>query len=144
MFIVNVEGAIRKNDKWLIIERSKKEEHAGGLLSLVGGKVDVLGNASDILERTIKREISEEVGVNIKKIFNYVHSTSFAIGAGENVVNIVFLCEYESGQAFPKSPDEVEEVLWLTTEEILNHSKAPIYLKESIKRANLIFQTHSL
>ena len=37
MFIVNVEGAIRKNDKWLsIIERSKKEEHAGGLLSLVG------------------------------------------------------------------------------------------------------------
>ncbi|KAF0816138.1 MutT/Nudix family protein [Bacillus sp. ZZV12-4809] len=28
MFIVNVEGAIRKNDKWLIIERSKKEEHA--------------------------------------------------------------------------------------------------------------------
>lgn len=28
MFIVNVEGAIRKEHKWLIIERSKKEEHA--------------------------------------------------------------------------------------------------------------------
>lgn len=142
MFIVNVEGAIRKNDKWLIIERSKKEEHAGGLLSLVGGKVDIVGDASDILERTVKREILEEVGVNIKDNFNYVHSTSFAIDAGENVVNIVFLCEYESGEAFPKSPDEVEEVLWLTTEEILCHPKSPIYLKDSIKRAETLIQIH--
>lgn len=41
MFIVNVEGAIYKNEKWLLIRRSKKEEHAGGLLSLVGGKVEL-------------------------------------------------------------------------------------------------------
>jgi ADP-ribose pyrophosphatase YjhB (NUDIX family) len=52
MFIVNVEGAIKKNDKWLIIERSVKEEHAGGMLSLVGGKVDIEGNSSDILEKS--------------------------------------------------------------------------------------------
>lgn len=38
MFIVNVEGAIRKDGKWIIIERSYKEEHAAGSLSLVGGK----------------------------------------------------------------------------------------------------------
>lgn len=43
LFIVNVEGAIRKDDKWIIIERSKEEEHAGGLLSLVGGKVEMEG-----------------------------------------------------------------------------------------------------
>jgi 8-oxo-dGTP diphosphatase len=142
MFIVNVEGAIRKNDKWLIIERSKKEEHAGGLLSLVGGKVDIEGNRSDILERTVKREILEEVGVKIKDNLNYVHSTSFVTDAGENVVDIVFLCEYESGEAFPKSPDEVEEVLWLTTKEILNHPKSPIYLKDSIKRAETVISIH--
>ncbi len=57
MFIVNVEGAVRKDDKWLIIERSKKEEHAGGLFSLVGGKVENEGNSLYILERTVKREI---------------------------------------------------------------------------------------
>ncbi|KKI90003.1 DNA mismatch repair protein MutT [Bacillus sp. SA1-12] len=135
MFIVNVEGAIRKNDKWLIIERSKKEEHAGGLLSLVGGKVDGEGNSSNILERTIKREIIEEVGVKVIDKVYYVHSKSFVTDKGENVVDIVFLCEYESGEAFPKSPDEVEEVLWLTTEEILNHPNSTIYLKESIKLA---------
>ena len=38
MFIVNVEGAICKDEKWLVITRSSKEEHAGGTLSLVGEK----------------------------------------------------------------------------------------------------------
>ncbi|RKL65153.1 DNA mismatch repair protein MutT [Salipaludibacillus neizhouensis] len=135
MFIVNVEGAIFKNGKWLIIERSKKEEHAGGLLSIVGGKVENEGNSSDILERTVKHEIVEEVGVEVKDNLKYVHSTSFVTDKGERVVDIVFLCEYSSGEAFPKSPDEVERVLWLSTEEVLNHPKSPIYLKESIKRA---------
>ncbi|MCM3443673.1 NUDIX hydrolase [Metabacillus halosaccharovorans] len=135
MFIVNVEGAIRKNDKWLIIERSKNEEHAGGLLSLVGGKVDIEGNSSDILERTVKREILEEVGVNIKDRLTYVRSTSFVTDSGENVVDIVFLCEYDSGEAFPKNPDEVEEVLWLTTKEVFDHPNSPIYLKESVIHA---------
>ncbi|MDM5191346.1 NUDIX domain-containing protein [Bacillus hominis] len=143
MFIVNVEGAIRKNDKWLIIERSKKEEHAGGWLSLVGGKVDIEGNSSDILERTVKREILEEVGVSVKDRLNYVHSTSFVTDTGENVVDIVFLCEYESGEAFSKSPDEVEEVLWLTTDEILKHPNSPIYLKESINQAEALIRIHS-
>lgn len=142
MFIVNVEGAIRKDDKWLIIERSNKEEHAGGLLSLVGGKVDIEGNTTDILERTVKREILEEVGVTIKDNLSYVHSSSFVTETGENVVGIVFLCEYKSGEALPASLDEVEKVLWLTTKEILSHSKSPIYLKESIERAEELLSIH--
>ena len=140
MFIVNVEGAIRKNDKWLIIERSKKEEHAGGQLSLVGGKVDLEGNSSDILERTVKREIFEEVGIHVKDRLNYVHSTSFVTDKGEHVVDIVFLCEYESGEAFCKSPDEVEKVLWLTTEDIVNHSNSQLFLKLSIQHAEALIQ----
>ncbi|WP_026690424.1 NUDIX domain-containing protein [Alteribacter aurantiacus] len=135
MFIVNVEGAIIKNGKWLIIERSKKEEHAGGLLSLVGGKVDIEGNSLDVLERTVKREIIEEVGIEIKETVKYVHSTSFVTDNGDNVIDIVFLCEHEFGEAFPKSVDEVEQVLWLSAEEIFTHPNSPDYLKESIKQA---------
>jgi 8-oxo-dGTP diphosphatase len=144
MFIVNVEGAIRKDDKWLIIERSIKEEHAGGLLSLVGGKVEIEGTSTDILEKTLKREIEEEVGVLVRESLRYVHSTSFQTDGGENVVDIVFLCDYESGEAQPKSPDEVESVLWLTTEEILSHPKTPIYVKDSIKRAESMLPAISL
>jgi 8-oxo-dGTP diphosphatase len=138
MFIVNVEGAIFRDNKWLIIERSKKEEHAGGLLSLVGGKVELEGNSSDILERTLKREINEEVDVKVKEQLKYVHSTSFVADSGENVVDIVFLCEYESGKEIAKSPDEVESVNWMTAQQVYEHPNAPDYLKESIKRADNI------
>jgi 8-oxo-dGTP diphosphatase len=138
MFVVNVEGAIFKEDNWLIIKRSEKEEHAGGLLSLVGGKVEMEGNSTDILERTVKREILEEVGIEVKENLYYVHSTSFETDSREHVIDLVFLCEYETGEPFAKSPDEVDSVKWLTTSEIMNHPNAPIYLKESIKRADVL------
>ncbi|MFT9819282.1 NUDIX hydrolase [Lysinibacillus sp. NPDC056185] len=137
MFIVNVEGAIRKDDKWIIVERSKKEEHAGGLLSLVGGKVDIEGISPNILEKTLKREIFEEIGIKIKENLKYIHSTSFVTDKGENVVDIIFLCEYESGDIFVKQPEEVEIVFLLATEEILNNPQAPKFLKEYIKYAEL-------
>lgn len=134
MFIVNVEGAIYKNKKWLLIRRSEKEEHAGGSLSLVGGKVEKEGTSSDILEKTLKREIAEEVGIEVSNL-RYVNSSSFVTDSGINVVDIVFLCDHESGEAFAKSPNEVDDVIWMTTQQILNNSNLPIYLKENIKLA---------
>jgi 8-oxo-dGTP diphosphatase len=137
MFIVNVEGAIYKNEKWLLIKRSEKEEHAGGTLSLVGGKVDKEGNTTDILERALKREILEEVGVEVTNL-RYVNSSSFVTDKGIHVVDIVFLCEHQSGEAFAKSPDEVDDVVWLTTSQILEDRTLPPYLKENIRLANLL------
>ncbi|MFC6039998.1 NUDIX hydrolase [Paenisporosarcina macmurdoensis] len=135
MFIVNVEGAIYKDEKWLLIRRSEKEEHAGGTLSLVGGKVDYEGSSSDILERTLIREIYEEVGIEVSNL-RYVNSSSFVTELGGHVVDIVFLCDYQSGEAFAKSPDEVDEVHWMSTQQILNDDELPIYLKENIKLAD--------
>ncbi|MBS4220306.1 NUDIX domain-containing protein [Bacillus sp. FJAT-49711] len=134
MFIVNVEGAIRRNDKWLLIFRSKKEEHAGGSLSLVGGKCEIEGNFSDILERTLQREIYEEVGIEVTGL-RYVNSSSFVTDSGLNVIDIVFICHHKSGEAFAKSTDEVDDVVWMTTQEILSHNGLPAYLKENIKLA---------
>ncbi|MDQ1911680.1 NUDIX domain-containing protein [Paenibacillus sp. GD4] len=137
MFIVNVEGAVYRDDQWLVITRSMKEEHAGGTLSLAGGKVDAEGNSADILERTIKRELSEEVGIEIKDTVTFVYSSSFVTDDGCSVINVVFLCEYNQGTAHCKSPDEVEAVHWMTSEEIMNHPTAPPWTKESIRRAAL-------
>lgn len=135
MFIVNVEGAIYKNEKWLLIRRSEKEEHAGGTLSLVGGKVELEGNSTDILERTLKREIAEEVGIEVSNL-RYVNSSSFVTDAGIHVVDIVFLCDHQFGEPFAKSPDEVDEIHWMTTQEILTHADIPIYLKDNIQLAD--------
>ncbi|MGE8207793.1 NUDIX hydrolase [Heyndrickxia sp. NPDC080065] len=139
MFIVNVEGAVFKDGKWLLIKRSIKEEHAGGRLSLVGGKVDKEGNTSDILERTLHREMDEEVGIKVK-ILQYVNSSSFVTDSGIHVVDIVFLCEHESGEAFAKSPDEVDGIVWLTTEQIISNSQLPLFLKENIKLADSLLK----
>ncbi|MBK3496304.1 NUDIX domain-containing protein [Viridibacillus sp. YIM B01967] len=135
MFIVNVEGAIYQNGKWLLIRRSEKEEHAGGLLSLVGGKVEKDGTSSDILEGTLKREIYEEVGIEVSNL-RYVNSSFFVTDSGLNVVDIVFLCDHQSGEAYAKCPDEVDDVCWMSTQEILNNAALPIYLKGNIKMAD--------
>lgn len=135
MFIVNVEGAVYKDGQWLMITRSLKEEHAGGTLSLPGGKVDREGHTLDILERTVKRELFEEVGVEVKENVTYVYSSSFVTDDDRPVINMVFLCEYDKGTPYSKSPDEVESVQWMTLSEIMNHPKAPPWTKESVQRA---------
>ncbi|KRE34899.1 NUDIX hydrolase [Paenibacillus sp. Soil522] len=135
MFIVNVEGAIFYKEKWLLIKRSAKEEHAGGTLSLVGGKVDFEGNSLDILERTVRREIFEEISIQITENIRFLYNSSFVLDDGRQVINVVFLCEYGKGTAHSKSPDEVEEVCWMTYDEIINHPNTPPWTKESITRA---------
>lgn len=137
MFHVNVEAAVYKEEKWLIIGRSTKEEHAGGLLSLVGGTVEHEGNSVDILERTLRRELLEEVGTTVKAKLTFVRNTSFTL-ENDDVIDIVFLCEFDEGEPYAKSPDEVDGVFWMTTEEISHHPKAPIWLIESIRKADEI------
>ncbi len=66
MFIVNTEAAIYREGRYLLCRRSEKEEHAPGGLALIGGKVEMEGVTSDILERTIAREVEEEVGLVIE------------------------------------------------------------------------------
>ncbi|MEL3971745.1 NUDIX domain-containing protein [Rossellomorea oryzaecorticis] len=134
MFIVNVEAAIHRDGKWLLIRRSEKEDHAPGMLSLVGGKCDAEGVSTEILERTLIREVDEEVGIKIGGL-TYVNSCSFVTDTGINVIDIVFLCNVESGEPYTKSQDEVDEVLWMSTSEILEREEIARYLKDNIQQA---------
>ena len=131
MFIVNVEGAIYKDEKWLIVRRSEKEDHAPGALALVGGKVDQEGNSTDILERTLIREVEEEVGITVSNLA-YVNSSSFVTDSGVPVVDIVFLCSYEFGEPYVKDSDEVASVAWMSTQEIMDSEEIPSFLKVKI------------
>ena len=135
LYIVNVEAAIYKDDKWLIIKRSEKEEHGPGLMSLVGGKVETNMAQDGILEETLRREIMEEVGIEVSDTMHYLESKSFLLADGQVVVDVVFVCKYKSGEAKPVDTDEVGEIYWMTCEEILENEKALIWLKESIEKA---------
>lgn len=135
LYVVNVEAAIFKQDKWLIGERSETEDHAPGFFSMIGGKVENATNDNNILEETLKREVLEEVGVHIHDEIRYVKSSSFIADFGKHVIDIVFLCRHKEGEPIVCEPDELSSVCWMTIEEILVHKKVDVYTKESFKIA---------
>ncbi|MBI1279512.1 MAG: NUDIX domain-containing protein [Anaerolineaceae bacterium] len=132
--IVNVEGAIVRNGYYLLVIRGSGENHAAGMLSLVGGKVEGKGNIANILEDTLRREIQEEIGVEISDTI-YVHSNAFMISEDKPVVNVVFLCRLDQGEPSIHDSHEVAEIRWLTANEILTNPDTPDWTRDSIRRA---------
>jgi 8-oxo-dGTP diphosphatase len=59
---------------------------------------------------------------------------------GLHVIDIVFLCHHQSGEAFPKIPDEVDEIVCMTTPKVLTHTELPDYLRENIKLADKVLK----
>lgn len=116
-FVVNVEGVVFDGDRYLMAVRSEQEEHAPGTLAFPGGKVEHCPMA-DVLEETVRREIREEVGVEVGDCV-YVESHAFVFGAGRQCVDVVFLCRYAGGEARVVDPAEVGGVEWLTYEQAI-------------------------
>lgn len=135
LYIVNVEAAIYQNDTWLIATRSTKEVHAGGTLALIGGKVETATTENDALEKTVKREILEEVGIEVCDEMHYVKSSFFITQDGKRVINIVFLCKYKQGIPKVVDPNELSAVEWMSYNEIMKHPLIPFWTKESIEKA---------
>ena len=135
-YIVNVEGVVvRSSDgRYLMIVRGAGESYLPGVLTLPGGKVEDAGSEDGILEDTLRREIREEVGVEVHDDMVYVESKSF-VAEGDPVVDVVFLCRYHSGEAAVGDPDEVASVHWMTADEILRHPKTPPWTRQSIELA---------
>jgi len=63
--IVTVKAWVKKGDKYLLARRGMSEVHMPGVWSIPGGKVDDDGETVNILQETLKREVLEEVGVEI-------------------------------------------------------------------------------
>lgn len=135
-YIVNVEGVVfrSEDDRYLMMVRGAGEEYLPGALSFPGGKVEGAGLVDDILEATVRREVQEEVGVEVHDDITYVESHSF-VGDGEPCVDVVFLCRYKYGEARTGDPGEVGSVHWMTYKEIMEHPDTPEWTKQSLKLA---------
>jgi len=130
-FVVIVECAIEMNDTFLMIERPP-DVHAAGLLAFPGGKVELDDgqNNNDILIEAMKREVLEEVGLQLIDPIQFVTSSYFITSDGEQVLNIIFHCKLEKTIAkIQASSREVPHFYWLTRSEIKMHQQAPIWLK---------------
>lgn len=132
-YVVIVECAIELDGRFLIIKRPDNKE-AGGLLAFPGGKVesaDHNNNGSrDIMLNAVKREIFEEVGINLLDPIRYVVSNHFtSINGAECLILVFHSVLNKTNPTVNPSAREVPEYYWLTPEEINQAPNAPIWLK---------------
>lgn len=123
MFVVNTTAFIWHDGRYLMIVRSSAKEIAAGALTPPGGKLEVPSFASGpeyaSLERNVRREVLEEVGVEVTDI-TYVESHSFEgrlQGAPVPVLDAVFLTRYASGEPVAQE-EEVDGIEWRTPDEV--------------------------
>lgn len=115
--IINSEGRV------LIAQRSPNESHEGGRWSIPGGKIESTGEEHDVLLKNIKKEILEEVGVEIFDDIILVHDNTFTRSNGDDVLALVFLCKYKKGEAKPL--EDTIDVRWIEKDEVDNYQFPP-------------------
>lgn len=133
-FVVNVQCAVIRDGRCLMIVRGDGVGHAPGVLAFPGGKVELEDGPSNVLERTALREVLEETGVRVSSNLRYIRSETFVITGGKPAVDVLFLGAYESGEPTITDSAEVADIRWMTWEEILLHPKTPPWLKESVEQ----------
>lgn len=120
--LVVTDAWIQKWDKYLITQRSKNDPYKPGYRWIVGWKLDYQ-EWYDILQKNLKKEIQEEVGIeindDIKIIWNFMRKTQ------TTVLYLTFLCMWKSWEAKPL--DDTDDVKWLTLEELKSFSEPNIF-----------------
>jgi 8-oxo-dGTP diphosphatase len=135
LYLNVVEVAIEHEEKFLIIKRPE-DKHAGGLLSFPGGKLEETDekNDWDILRLAAKREIMEEVGLDLKDELKYIISNYFIDSIGAHVIDTIFHCKIKKTDLkINASAREVPEYYWLKEEEINQADNAPEWLKKYVQ-----------
>ncbi len=137
-FVVNVQCAVVRDERYLMIVRGDGVGHAPGVLAFPGGKVEPDDGPSQVLETAAMREVFEETGVRVSRNLRYVRSKTFVITGGVPVVDVLFLGGYESGEPTITDALEVADIRWMTAEDVLRHSKTPPWLKVSVEQVERV------
>ncbi|MFA5052439.1 MAG: NUDIX domain-containing protein [Parcubacteria group bacterium] len=126
---VAITAIIIKDGKYLITRRSPNKKRFPGKWTVPGGKMetnDYLALPKDtefywynVLERTLAREVKEEVGLEVK---NVEYLTSLATVHEDGAPSLVISCfaDYISGEV-KLQEGETDAFEWVTTEESKNY-----------------------
>jgi len=127
--VVAVFAFIEKNGKILLAKRSLNDPQAGGEWSIPGGKVEV-DEGGAILLKSLKKEIREEVGLEIEDDIKLIWDEGFYRVSGHHVVGLTFLCRWKSGVA--KALEGQEEVKWFDKKELKSFTGLPGYFRKRV------------
>src|SRR3972149_10988413 len=122
---IAITAIIRRGNKFLITKRSMDKKRFPGMWTVPGGKLETKDYTAldketknywyNVLERTLRREVEEEVGIKIKNV-NYLTSLA-TIHAGYNP-SLVISCtaNYVSGKV-KLQEEEASDFAWVTVKE---------------------------
>lgn len=122
---VAITAIVVKEGKFLIIRRSKSKKRFPGMWTVPGGKLETKDYLSlpkdtqfywyNVLEKTLAREVKEEVGLEIENV-NYL--TSLATVHQDSAPSLVISClaDYKSGEV-KLQEEEADEFAWVTSQE---------------------------
>jgi 8-oxo-dGTP diphosphatase len=134
LHIVNTQGLVVRDGRYLMIMRSDLVAQAPGTLSPPGGKAEFGGDQTGVMETALQREVIEKTGVTIGEM-TYIQSIRFALDSGTSVVDAALLCRYESDESHLADLEEVASVEWLTSEQIFVHPRSQPWTESIVKAA---------
>ncbi len=102
----------KKQDQFLIVKRSKKEIAYPSKWAFPGGKVE---KGEDVLT-TLKREVLEEVGLNIEDHHEYLKDYTFIRPDGHNVVGFAFTVQAKEENV--TLSEDFEDFAWIVSSEL--------------------------
>jgi ADP-ribose pyrophosphatase YjhB (NUDIX family) len=130
--IVLAQAVAFKDGKALIAQRGMEEVQSPGMWSIPGGKVELYGKDDNVIEKTLKAEFEEEVGIELHDEMNYCQSSSFIRKDDSSVIVLCFIADWKAGEAQPL--EDSIAVAWISREEIGNYEYPPT-IKETLESA---------
>jgi 8-oxo-dGTP diphosphatase len=126
---VVITAMIVRDDKYLIIRRSPEKKRFPGRWTVPGGHLEIQDYLDlpkdtaeywyNVLERALRREVAEEVGLEIENI-QYVISMATIHADGSPSLVISCLADYAGGEV-KLQPEEVDQSAWVSLEEAKNY-----------------------
>jgi 8-oxo-dGTP pyrophosphatase MutT (NUDIX family) len=146
LYGVAVTAIIVKNGKYLITRRSAKKKKWPLMWTVPGGKLEVSDYINlpkdavnawyNILEKVVKREVQEEVGIEIK---NIAYLTSIVAEYGENFPHsliVSLIADYDSGE-IRLQEEETDKYEWVSLEEAKGYDLIDGIYDELVMAENL-------
>ena len=132
-YLLIASTAIQYNNKFLVIQHPESKS-AAGILAFPGGKVEQQdeSNDLDILRNAAKREVLEEVGIDLKTELQYITSAFFQGVDNIPIIDTIFHSILEEEPLIVISPREIQCYFWMTADEIMQSEKAT-WIKDQVK-----------
>jgi 8-oxo-dGTP diphosphatase len=136
-YAVTVCVLVQRGDSWLLVVRAPDVAYAPNMIGMIGGHVDVTRPLAGVLEATARREVAEEVGLDLSEVnLRYLESEFFITDEGERQITVTFTAHaLPETEPYINAPDELVEVGWWTINDLEADARCPSWLPPLIRRA---------